>query len=103
MPYYKNIGLCPISYYGITVQPGHVTKFPGNVMNLNLVRVKDCEKEALTDSSNDADNTKHVRRIKKREQLVQVAVESDSDSQSNEQELNENKVTADVSKDINNE
>ena len=38
MPYYKNIGLCDVTYQGVTVAPGKVAKFRNYVMNDNLIQ-----------------------------------------------------------------
>ena len=55
MPYYKNVGLCNLSYYGVSIEPGQVKKFPNCIDNDNLIVVdsntvkrdnsKSCEKK----------------------------------------------------------
>lgn len=39
MPYYQNVGLSAVSYFGVSIEPGQIEKLPKDVMNKDLVKV----------------------------------------------------------------
>lgn len=39
MPYYQNVGLSTVSYFGVSIEPGQIEKLPKDVMNKDLVKV----------------------------------------------------------------
>lgn len=39
MPYYQNVGLSSVSYFGVSIEPGQIEKLPQDVMSKDLVKV----------------------------------------------------------------
>lgn len=74
MPYYKNVGLSPVSYFDTVINPGDIEFLPGDVMNKNLIRVKFYSAKGYTgeDCSESDDNKVTVRRGRKRKPVSDV-------------------------------
>lgn len=68
MPYYKNVGLCNLSYYGVSIEPGQVKKFPNCIDNDNLIVVD--SNEVKHDNSKSCE--KKYTHTRKRRQNVSV-------------------------------
>ena len=65
MPYYKNVGLCNLSYYGVLIEPGQVKKFPNCIDNDSLI-VVDSNKFKRDNSKSCAKKYTHTRKRKTR-------------------------------------
>lgn len=102
MPYYKNVGLCNLSYYGVSIEPGQVKKFPNCIDNDNLIVVD--SNAAKHDNNKMCD--KKCTHTRKRKQSVSVNEEvkknTSVDSSTCEKKVNyEKNSDVDVEKDNN--
>lgn len=67
MPYYQNVGLSTVSYFGVSIEPGQIEKLPKDVMNKDLVKVffYPQDKFESADDVNDNEPVKPVRKTRR--------------------------------------
>lgn len=67
MPYYKNLGFHDVTYYGISVKPGEIAYFPGNVMNKYMIHVKSPSEHGKSKHHSESKNAIINRRRKSKQ------------------------------------
>ena len=67
MPYYQNVGLSTVSYFGVSIEPGQIEKLPQDVMNKDLVKVffYPQDKVESSDDVKDKEPVKSVRKVRR--------------------------------------
>ena len=67
MPYYQNVGLSTVSYFGVSIEPGQIEKLPKDVMNKDLVKVffYPQDKVESEQESEPEEPVKPVRRVRR--------------------------------------
>ena len=91
MPYYQNVGLSSVSYFGVSIEPGQIEKLPQDVMSKDLVKVffYPQDKVESSDYVKDNDTVKPVRKTRrtsvehKQQTTEPVVGKEDSDKKAN--------------------
>ena len=89
MPYYQNVGLSTVSYFGVPIEPGQIEKLPQDVMNKDLVKVFFYPQDKVESSDDVKDNepVKPVRKVRRtsaehKQQTTELVVDkADSDKE----------------------
>ena len=64
MPYYQNVGLSSVSYFGVSIEPGQIEKLPQDVMSKDLVKVFFYPQDKV-ESSDDVKDNEPVKPVRK--------------------------------------
>lgn len=78
--YYKNIGSCTKSYFGIEIKPGECKQFPNHIVDDCLIKVDELPKPAVSEVKEEAVKVDRRRTRRTKTEEVEIPV------QQNEQE-----------------
>lgn len=82
MPYYKNVGLSPVSYFDVVINPGQIEFLPSAVMNKNLISIKfySAKDNSVTDedSTRGEDVSRRTKRTYRKRKTSELEVTTES-------------------------